>query len=229
MESLLKYLSRSSAFSRRRAQQLINEGHVSVNNTIVTSCSFMVNPNDSVSIDNEIVSDQIIKIYIVLNKPDGFMSDMKDTKGRKLARDLIKFDMKLFPVGRLDYHSEGLIIFTNDGELANYITHPRFGVEKEYLVKFKGMPSRDFAKKMKSGVSIGADTYQADDIRFVRASQNNAWYKVIVNEGKNRMIRKMGEALGHPVLKLKRIRIGKLLLGDLKAGDYRHVEKNEII
>ncbi len=225
MESLLKFLSHASAFSRRRAEELIHEGRVSVNNTIVTSPSLQIGPEDKVYIDKQIVKAEAIHVYIALYKPVGYMSDMKDTKGRKLARNLIKHDLKLFPVGRLDYNSEGLMIFTNDGDLANYVMHPRYGVTKEYLVKFKGMLSREDMGKMKKGILIDGELYQAENIRLVKTSLNNAWYSIMINEGKNRMIRKMGDAVGHSVLKLKRVRIGKLLLGDLNVGEYRHVEK----
>lgn len=229
MESLLKFISRASTFSRRRSEELIRDGRVKVNGHVVTSPSTTVSDQDTVAIDNKTVHSQTINVYIALNKPAGYLSDLKDTRGRKLARDLIKHDLKLFPVGRLDYNSEGLMLFTNDGETANYIMHPRYGVTKEYLVKFKGIPSRETIRKMKNGLMVDGELYRADEVRTVRAAQNSAWCMVVVNEGKNRMIRKMGDAVGHPVLKLKRVRIGKLLLGDLNPGEYRHVEKEEII
>ncbi|HOW54306.1 MAG TPA: pseudouridine synthase [Syntrophorhabdaceae bacterium] len=229
MESLLKFLSRESAFSRRHSEELIREGRVKVNKEKVTSPTFSVSPQDIITVDDKVVRQGTIFVYIALYKPAGYLSDLKDPRGRKMARDLIKHDLKLFPVGRLDYSSEGLMIFTNDGETANYIMHPRYGVTKEYLVKFKGIPSRETIKKMKKGITIDGELYRADDVRPFKISVSNAWFKVTVNEGKNRMIRKMGEAAGHPVLKLKRVRIGKLLLGDLNPGEYRHVEKNEII
>lgn len=229
MESLLKFISRASTFSRRRSEELIRDGRVKVNGHVITSPSITVSDQDTVAIDNKTLHSQTINVYIALNKPAGYLSDLKDTRGRKLARDLIKHDLKLFPVGRLDYNSEGLMLFTNDGETANYIMHPRYGVTKEYLVKFKGIPSRETIRKMKNGLTIDGELYRADEVRTVRAAQNSAWCMVVVNEGKNRMIRKMGDAVGHPVLKLKRVRIGKLLLGDLNPGEYRHVEKKEII
>ncbi len=229
MESLIKFLARAGPFPRRQAEALIHEGRIRVNDALARSPSLQVGPQDRVVIDGRPLSAEAIKVYIALNKPDGYISDLKDARGRKLARDLIKHDLRLFPVGRLDYHSEGLMIFTNDGDLANHIMHPRYNVTKEYLVKFKGLLPREAVTRMKKGIFIEGEIYQAEAVRLVKKAPANVWYSMVVNEGKNRMIRKMGAALGHPVLRLRRIRIGKLRLEDLKPGEYRHVEKNEII
>jgi 23S rRNA pseudouridine2605 synthase len=248
MEKLVKYVARVSEYSRRKSEELIKSGKVKINGDIVTELSAIVNPDSSVTIHNEIIKDEIAKIYIALNKPVGYMSDLKDPRGRKLARNLIKINMKVFPVGRLDYHSEGLIIFTNDGEFANIIMHPRYGVEKEYFVKVKGFLKKDDIKKMKEGVLINGELYKIENVRFIREAlkirtnkqrvieksivrkqeTGNTWYRITINEGKNRMIRKIGEAIGHPVLKLKRVRIGKLELGNLEPGKYRYFEKHEV-
>ena len=229
MESLVKFLARVGPFPRRQAETLIHEGRVRINGVTATSSSAQVGPNDTVTSDGVVLGAQEIKVYIALNKPDGYISDLKDPRGRRLARSLIKHDLRLFPVGRLDYHSEGLMIFTNDGDLAHRVMHPRHNVTKEYLVKFKGMLPGEAVTRMKKGMFIEGELYQADTVRLVKKAPANVWYSIVVNEGKNRMIRKMGAALGHPVLKLMRVRIGKLRLGDLNPGEYRHIEKNEII
>jgi 23S rRNA pseudouridine2605 synthase len=260
MEKLIKYVARVSSYSRRKSEELIKAGKVRINNVTVTEPSAAVTSTDTVSINNEIVHSDPVRLYIALNKPDGYMSDLQDPRGRKTARDLISIDVKLFPVGRLDYHSEGLMIFTNDGDFANTIMHPRYGIEKEYLVKVKGSFGKDEIKKMKDGLVIEGEVYKIEGIRFVRdALKNtardrkqemtkktsphrsfkkgeraeletkNTWYSVIINEGKNRMIRKIGDAMNHPVLKLKRIRIGKLKLEDLQPGKYRYFEKKEAL
>ena len=229
MENLVKFLARVGPFPRRHAEVLIHEGRIRINDAVAASPSLQVGPQDRVSIDGRIVTAEAIKLYIALNKPDGYLSDLKDVRGRKLARDLIKHDLRLFPVGRLDYHSEGLMIFTNDGDFANCVMHPRYNVSKEYLVKFKGLLQKETVARMKRGIRIEGELYQAETVHLVKRSPANVWYSIVVNEGKNRMIRKMGAALGHPVLKLRRVRIGKLRLGDLNPGEYRHVEKNEII
>lgn len=229
MESLIKFLSRVGPLPRRQAEIFIREGRIMVNNIPATSLSAQIGPNDTVSCDGVVLAAATIKVYIALHKPDGYISDLKDPKGRKLARNLIKHDLRLFPVGRLDYHSEGLMIFTNDGDLAHQVMHPRHNVAKEYLVKFKGVLDKDAVARMKKGVVIEGEVYKAEAVRIAKRSVANVWYTMIVNEGKNRMIRKMGDALGHPVLKLIRVRIGKLSLADLKPGEYRHVERNEIV
>lgn len=229
MESLVKFIARVSALPRRSAELLIREGSVTVNDLTATSPSQQIVPSDRIAVHGKVLSDHEIKVYIALHKPDGYISDLKDPRGRKLARDLIKHSLRLFPVGRLDYHSEGLMIFTNDGELANIVMHPRYNITKEYLVKFKGILDRRAIEQMKTGIRVDNDLLRAEAVRLAKKSLANVWYRIVVNEGKNRMIRKMATALGHPVLKLIRVRIGKLTLGDLNPGEYRHVEKNEII
>jgi 23S rRNA pseudouridine2605 synthase len=260
MEKLIKYVARSSLYSRRKSEELIKAGKVKINNVVVLEPSATVTSADSITINNETIQSQSIKLYIALNKPDGYMSDLQDPRGRKTARELINIDVKLFPVGRLDYHSEGLMIFTNDGDFANKIMHPSFGIEKEYLVKVKGSFGKDEIKKMKEGIVIEGEVYKIEGIHFVRdALKNtardrkqelakktppqkfskkgdkvnletkNTWYSIIINEGKNRMIRKIGDAMNRPVLKLKRIRIGKIELGDLQPGKYRYFEKKEAL
>lgn len=264
MERLSKFVARMSLYSRRKAEELIRAGKVKINNITVREPYAQVETTDVISIQNRVVETEPVKLYIALYKPEGYMSDLQDTKERKVARSLIRHDLKLYPVGRLDYHSEGLMIFTNDGEFANETMHPRYGIEKEYLVKFKGLLTKDTMNRMRVGLKIKTDTadstyaytgedskvknkrplspqkrstektgkewdiYKVDDIHLAKAGTKNGWYRIVVSEGKNRMIRKMGEAVGHQVLKLKRIRIGGLELGDLKPGEYRYFEKKEI-
>ena len=229
MESLVRFLSRVVQLPRRQAESLVHEGRIKINNIAASSLSQQVGPKDTVTCDGSALSAQVIKVYIALNKPDGYMSDLKDPKGRRLARNLIKHDLRLFPVGRLDYHSEGLMIFTNDGDLANEVMHPSHNVTKEYLVKFKGLLDRGTIARMKKGIVVDGLVYKAETVRLAKKSLANVWYTIVVNEGRNRMIRKMGDALGHPVLKLIRVRIGKLNLRDLKPGEYRHVERSDIL
>jgi 23S rRNA pseudouridine2605 synthase len=229
MESLVRFLSRVGQIPRRQAESMINEGRIKINNNPASSLSTPVGPKDLVTCDGSPLSGQAINVYIALYKPDGYISDLKDPKGRKLARGLIKHDLRLFPVGRLDYHSEGLMIFTNDGDLANEVMHPSHNITKEYLVKFKGILDRDTTERMKKGIVIEGSVYKAETVRLAKRSSANVWYTIVVNEGKNRMIRKMADAIGHPVLKLIRVRVGKLKIQDLNPGEYRHVERSDII
>ncbi len=229
LQRLSKYLSHSGVASRRKSEEIIRSGRVLVNNIKILEPQHLIDQNkDTVKVDNRLVSIINAKIYIALNKPVGYLSDMKDPANRKLARNLINIDTKIFPVGRLDYNSEGLILFTNDGDFAYRIMHPKFNVEKEYLVKFKDRLSNDDFAKLKKGITIDGTVCKISDIGFVKASIKNNWYRLIINEGRNRIIRKIGERIGHHVLKLKRIRIGNIKLADLEPGQYRFLNDNEI-
>ena len=258
MERLSKYVAQIGALSRRKAEEIIRSGKVKVNSEIISNPAHQINSKDKIMIDGKGVEPEWTPLYIALHKPAGYMSDLDDTRDRKIARNLIKIDGKLFPVGRLDYNSEGLIIFTNDGDFANSVMHPRYEVEKEYLVKIKGVLKQYDIDKMKKGLLIEGDLYKIENIKFVEmakrlafrspqaknenkgrtagtsranaseAGVGNAWYRITVKEGKNRMIRKIGDAVGHTVLKLKRIRIGNLHISDLKPGEYRFIDKNEV-
>jgi pseudouridine synthase len=232
-ERLAKLLSHIGIASRRRCDEIISSGRVTVNDIIVLDPGHRVSPaKDSISIDGRAL-DQALKeekkpIYIALYKPDRYLSDLLSSSDRQVARSLIPMHTYLFPVGRLDYHSEGLMLFTNDGELANRVMHPRYGMEKEYVVKFKGAISDVALRAMIEGVIIEGVRYKVARVRFVRHSLVNSWYNVVLTEGRNRMIRKLGEKIGHPVLKLKRIRIGPIKLGDLMPGQFRFLNAREV-
>jgi len=184
---------------------------------------------DIVLLDGLALGPDTKHVNIALYKPVGYISDLIDVRKRRVARELVDLDEKIFPVGRLDYNSEGLMIFTNDGDFANRVMHPRYCVEKEYLVKFKGILGRDEMMRMQKGIDIEGDVYKVKSIVYAGSSIKNTWYSVIVDEGKNRMIRKIGNAVYHPVLKLKRVRVGNLRLGDLRPGEYRSFNKKELL
>jgi len=223
------FLSRAGISSRRKAEEIILSGRVKVNDIIVLEPQHKVEPEiDIIRYDNHVINEAKVKLYIALYKPTKVLSDLKYDDDRDIARNLIDVKGYLYPVGRLDYHSEGLMIFTNDGEFANRVSHPRFQIEKEYLVKFKGALDQQELKQMKRGILIEGTVYKVDSVSFVKTSLQNSWYRIIMREGKNRMIRKIGEALGRHVLKLKRIRIGNIRLGSLKPGEYRHLEEYEV-
>jgi 23S rRNA pseudouridine2605 synthase len=228
-QRLSKFLSHSGIDSRRKSEEIIRSGRVLVNHISILEPQYQVNPDDDiVTVDNKVVSNLKRYDYIALYKPVGYMSDLKDPAGRKLARDLIKIKTKLFPIGRLDYNSEGLIIFTNDGSVANCIMHPKYEVEKVYHVKFKGRLDEDDLIKIKHGLLIDGVICRIKSIKFLKSSIKNNWYKIIINEGRNRIIRKIGEKIDHHVLKLKRVKIGNIELGDLEPGQYRFLTESEI-
>ncbi len=227
---LSKFLARHGEASRRKSEGLIRSGRVKVNGIVVLEPQHIVIPGvDAVVLDSRTLAPDTTYVNIALYKPVGYISDLIDVRKRRVARELIDIGAKIFPVGRLDYNSEGLMIFTNDGDFANRVMHPRHGVEKEYYVKFKGALTGNEMLGMKKGVSIEGDVYRVKSIEYVGSSIKNTWYSVIIDEGKNRMIRKIGDAVNHPVLKLKRVRVGNLKLGDLRPGEYRLFNKSELL
>jgi 23S rRNA pseudouridine2605 synthase len=227
---LSAFLARCGVASRRKSDEIIASGTVKVNNTIVVHPYYKINPDkDRVTIGNRKLELSRRYVYIALYKPAGYLSDLADKKNRKLARTLLEEEERLFPVGRLDYSSEGLMLFTNDGAFANRVMHPRFEVEKEYLVKLKGRVSTDTLKNVLKGVLIEGELYRFDEIEPVRAEKVNTWYRVVVHEGKNRMIRKVADAIAHPVLSLKRVRIGPVRLGALGPAQYRLLTEREVL
>jgi 23S rRNA pseudouridine2605 synthase len=227
-ERLSKYLSNSGIASRRKCDDIIKSGRVKVNDTIILEPFYRVLPHkDNVTVDNRTCNTNNNLLYIALYKPVQYLSDLVSEKNRKVTRTLIPIKTYLFPIGRLDYSSEGLMLFTNDGDFANRIMHPRYGVEKEYLAKFKGIISDDLLYEIKKGLLIENSVYRVDSIKFINLSFSNSWYNIILKEGKNRMIRKIGSKIKHPVLKLKRIRIGPVKLGNLKPGEFRLLTDKE--
>jgi len=232
-ERLAKFLSRSGIASRRQCEEIILSGRVMVNQVVVLKPGYrVIAGKDIISLDRRVLNQDQNQprklIYVALYKPVRFLSDLLSSSERPVARSLIAIDSYLFPVGRLDYHSEGLMLFTNEGTIANLIMHPRYGMEKEYLVKFKGSLPDEVLRVMVEGIVINGLHYRVSRIHFLRHSLANSWYSVVLTEGRNRMIRKMGEKIGHPVLKLKRIRIGPIKLGNLAPSEYRFLSASEI-
>jgi 23S rRNA pseudouridine2605 synthase len=226
---LSKFLAHAGVSSRRKADEIIRSGRVIVNNTVTLDPFAPVLPHkDVVTVDNKIIKYQVTYKYIALYKPPGYLSDLRDDRDRKLARALLNDKERLYPVGRLDYQSEGLMLFTNDGAFAQRVMHPRFEVEKEYLVKIKGKLDAQESQKLVSGVMVEGERYSFDAIRPMQVERQNAWYRVIIHEGKNRIIRRAMEAIYHPVLKLRRVRIGSVLLGSMEPGEHRYLSSREI-
>ncbi|HME45947.1 MAG TPA: pseudouridine synthase [Syntrophorhabdales bacterium] len=226
---LSKFLAQAGIASRRKAETLIRSGNVKVNNVTVLDPFFRVTPHkDAVTVDNTPVSSHIKLKYIALHKPVGYLSDLTDKRNRKLARAFINDNARLFPIGRLDYQSEGLMLFTNDGAFADRIMHPRYEVEKEYLVKFKGHLNQQDLRNLMEGVVVDGERYLLDNITLLRAEKENSWYRIIIHEGRKRMIRRVADAVSHPVIKLRRIRIGQVRLGCMKPGEHRPLTQREI-
>ncbi len=226
---LSKFLAYAGVASRRKADDSITSGRVKVNNIKVLEPFTRVIPyKDVVTLDNKKIEYQIKPKYIALFKPVGYLSDLADKQNRKLARTLLNDEERLFPIGRLDYQSEGLMLFTNDGAFAQRVMHPRYEVEKEYLVKLKGKLEPESIRKATEGVFVEGVRYAFDEIKLAREEKENSWYRITLHEGKNRMIRKLAEALSHPVIKLRRVRIGPIHLGRLMPGEHRPLTSREI-
>lgn len=227
---LQKYLAECGLASRRKAELLISEGSVSVDGKIITEMGYKLDPElQEVRYRGELVRRKKKHTYILLNKPRGYVTTMSDPQGRPIVTSLIKdLDVRVFPVGRLDIDTEGALILTDDGELAHKILHPSHESNKTYEVLVKGIISRGKIKKLERGIEIdGRSTWPAKISKAVK--QGPASRLVItIHEGRKRQVRKMFEAVGHPVINLKRIAYGQLRLGSLPSGSYRYLSREEL-
>lgn len=229
MERLQKVIANSGYCSRREAEKLIVSGRVSVNNKIITELGTKVSDNDEISIDGVKLSKEQ-KEYYLLYKPRGVVSTSHDDKGRKTVVDLINTNARIYPVGRLDYDTTGVLLLTNDGELSNLLTHPKNNVDKIYIAKIKGILDVGSIKKLENGVIIdGYKTSKARvKVRRIDKKNNTSIVQITIHEGKNHQVKKMFEAVGHEVLKLKREVFAFFTTGDLNAGEYRRLTIKEV-
>lgn len=221
---LNKYLAESGVTSRRGADELIAEGAVQINGKRVYELGVKVNlKTDKVLVNGKPVRPEVRKVYVLFNKPKGVMTTMDDPEGRPCIGEYFKrFESRVFPVGRLDYDSEGLLLLTNDGDFAQRVTHPKHEVLKTYLVKVDGQPTEEQVHKLRTGVTIIGGRVAAREIERLKgtASDKYDWFKVVIGEGKNRQIRRMFEKIGFDVMKLQRIAIGRLKMGGLARGEW---------
>ena len=232
-ERLQKYMARCGVASRRKCEELILSGKVKVNNKIVNELGVKINSEiDIVSYEGNVIQPEEKKVYIMLNKPEGYITSVKDEKGRKTILDLVKVNERIYPIGRLDYDSSGLILLTNDGEIYNKIIHPRVKVGKKYIVLCKGEFTNDELIRFEKGIDIGGYITAKSKIKIIDKEKDrdgiNTLVEIIIHEGKNRQIRKMCDALGHKVISLKRIAIGDIKLGYLKKGEWRNLTEDEL-
>jgi len=229
-ERIQKILSKMGVASRRKAEEMILEGRVTVNGKIAT-LGMKADPNkDHIKVDGKLLIKPEPKIYLIMNKPKGILTTLDDPEGRPTVKELLKnIKFKVYPVGRLDFNSEGLLIFTNDGELAYRLTHPLYKVPKTYLVKVKGVVKDKKLDILKGGIKLEDGIVYAEVKRkFMPKTKNNTWLEVTIYEGKKRQIRRMFEKLRHPVLKLKRIKIDGIEIGNLGLGEWRYLTLEEV-
>lgn len=229
-ERLQKFLARCGIASRRKCEEYILNGKVKVNEIVVTELGVKINETDDiVKFNNKEVKPESNKVYIALNKPVGYVSTVKDEKNRITILDLVKVPERIYPIGRLDYDSSGLILLTNDGELYNKIIHPRAEKNKVYIAEIVGTPTEEELHRFRNGVII--DNYKTAPckINILKTVKNSSTVEIIIHEGKNRQIRKMCDSINHPVINLKRLEVAGIKLGNLESGQWRYLSSNEIM
>lgn len=238
-ERLQKYIAKCGVASRRKSEELILSGKIKVNGKVVTELGTKVNIDiDVIEYNDKVIKHEEEKLYIMLNKPEGYITSSSDEKGRKTVLDLINVNERIYPIGRLDYDSSGLLLLTNDGEIYNKIIHPRVVIDKKYIALCEGEFSEKEIVKFKNGVDIGG--YITSDANIEIIDEENVYNKTLgqnsirstveitIHEGKNRQIRRMCSSLNHNVITLKRISVGELKLANLKKGSWRFLTDSEI-
>ena len=233
-QRLQKLIAAAGIASRRHGEELINAGEVTVNGKVVTELGAKADPEtDHIKVKGRLLNPLLQKheyVYVLLNKPKGYLSSMADPNGRPLVTDLIPSRLgRLHPVGRLDFNTEGLLLLTNDGEFTNVITSARNRIAKVYEVKVKGVPPESAIDRLRRGIAIGKGERTAPaEVRKLREIKANSWFEVILHEGRNQQIRRMFDAIGHSVVKLRRTRIGTLDDRGLPLGKWRRLMEVEV-
>ncbi|OAG28744.1 pseudouridine synthase [Thermodesulfatator autotrophicus] len=227
---LNKFLSRAGVASRRKADELIKEGRVKVNGQVISEPGLKIDPySQKVEVDGKPVRVEE-PVYYLFYKPSGYLTSLYDPHGRKTIKEFIKhLPVRVFPVGRLDAATEGLLLLTNDGELANRLLHPRYEIKRVYHTTVKGHPSEKLIEQLlKKGVEVEGRRVYPRKIRLLRRGPNSSTYEVVVGEGRKREVRKIFASIGHPVINLKRVAFGPLTLGRLRPGEIRPLSPKEL-
>jgi pseudouridine synthase len=236
-ERLAKFLARAGIASRRHAEELIASGRVQVNGQPVTTQGMRIHPEqDEVRVDGKTVRLPVKYVYLLLHKPVGYVSTAHDPQGRPTVLDLLPAELRslrVYPVGRLDIDTSGLLLLTNDGDFALHLTHPRYSMEKHYQALVQGCPSASELTTLQSGVTFTEDngrsfTTAPAQVHILRRSGRDCWLALIIHEGHKRQVRRMLAAVGHPVLELVRVGIGPLTLGDVPVGKWRYLRDEEV-
>ncbi len=230
-ERLQKFLASSGVASRRKCEEMIKTGKVEVNGKIIDKLGTKITENDIIKVNGKIIKEEKNKIYILLNKPIGYITTVNEQFGRDKVIDLINVGKRVVPIGRLDMYTSGALLLTNDGELVNKLTHPKNEIEKTYNVTISGIITEMEIKKLRDGVKIDNEYItQKAKVKILKIDEKNniSRIQIIIHEGKNRQIRKMCEAIGKKVMALHRSKIGNLDVKDLKIGEWRYLKKDEI-
>ncbi|GGF87575.1 pseudouridine synthase [Paenibacillus abyssi] len=231
MERLQKILAQAGVASRRKCEELIQSGQVQVNGETVTTLGVKADPlQDVITVNGRPIRSEK-KLYLMMNKPKGVITSAKDPEGRKIVSDFLP-DIKerVYPVGRLDYDTEGLLLLTNDGEFANKLTHPKHHVPKTYLATVKGVPHGTALEKLAKGIKLEDGMTAPAEVEYydVDPDSKQSTITITIHEGRNRQVRRMFDAISHPVIRLKRVRFGELGLQNLQRGKYRHLTPQEV-
>lgn len=228
-ERLQKYIARCGISSRRKAEELILSGRVQVNGHKVIELGTKIDPlTDIVVVDGKKISEVKDFIYIKLNKPVGYVTTVKDQFDRKTVLDLIGIKERVYPIGRLDYNTSGLLLLTNDGDLANKLMHPKYHIYKTYIAEVEGRVSDESINQLKKGITIEDYKTAPAKVKLLKYIDNKSLVQISIYEGKNRQVRKMLDAVGHEVKTLKRISFGEISLEDLKVGSWAHLSNEEV-
>ncbi|MBQ8827956.1 MAG: rRNA pseudouridine synthase [Clostridia bacterium] len=222
---LQKYLAGCGVASRRASEVIIADGRVTVNGKVITDPAVKVKKGDTVCVDGKKISLESKKVYIMMNKPVGVLSSAKDDRDRKCVVDLVEgVNVRLFPVGRLDYDTSGLILLTNDGDFMQKLTHPSYEIWRAYEAVVKGVPNENQIAMIEHGVELDDGMTLPAHMDVIGYKGKNARVEIIIREGRNRQVRRMMEKIGHPVLELKRVQMAALEIGDLKPGAWRYLK-----
>ena len=233
-QRLQKLIAAAGIASRRHAEELIADGRVTVNGKVVTELGSKADPErDHIKVNGKLINPQLEsreKIYVLLNKPRGYLTSVSDPEQRPLVVELLPASVgRVHPVGRLDFNTEGLLLLTNDGEFTNFITAARNRIDKVYEVKVKGVPTETAIARLRRGITLDDGTKTAPaKIQLLGETDSNAWFEVLLHQGRNQQIRKMFDAIGNSVLKLRRVRIGSLRDDKLKPGSWRMLRPEEV-
>jgi 23S rRNA pseudouridine2605 synthase len=229
-ERIQKILAKAGIASRREAEEMLIEGRITVNGKVVDTLGSKADPSkDQIKVDGNRLPVFEPPIILLLNKPRGYLSTVKDPGGRPTIMDFLKkIKWRVYPIGRLDFDAEGLLLLTNDGELTYHLSHPKFSVPRVYWAKVSGVPDEKKLARLKRGILLEDGRAKIASYRLLRHKEKNSWIEVVVTEGRNRLVKRIFLAIGHPVLKLKRVGFGPIQLGSLPIGQFRYLLPEEI-
>lgn len=229
LERLQKIIAQAGLASRRNAEEMIVSGRVSINNQVSRQLGIKADiERDEIRLDGLLICPEVEKIYLMLNKPRGYVTTLRDPRQRPIVSELLPSELgRVFPVGRLDYDSQGLLLMTNDGNFAQRLSHPRFRIPKVYKVKIKGKLSTTEFRGLLHGVDLADGKFLPEGLRVTRVNEKSSWLTMTLRSGKNRIIRRAFAAIGYDVVEIVRVSVGGLELGDLKTGGYRFLKPSD--